>query len=139
MCKIILHKTIGGFEDELVQQVWRKRDLAQTQMKRAAGVARVAQIFFRTALFQHRRLQAQLRRAIGGDQTRDAAADDDYVCYCNCHISICLYCVLIQPHVRRLNNVPHFFNLCANKSIEHGRFAGNGVGAVARESIRHVG
>ena len=46
-------------------------------MKRAAGVARVAQIFFCYALFLHRGFQTQLRRAIGGDQARKTATDDD--------------------------------------------------------------
>ncbi len=87
--EVILHKTIGGVEDQLVQKIRIERDLAQAQMKRAAGVARIAQVFFGAALFQYGGFKAQLRGTVGGDQAGDAAADDHQIDIRGFHITIC--------------------------------------------------
>ena len=86
--EIVLHKSIGGFKNQLVQQFGIQRDFAQAQVKRAAGVARVTQILFSTALFEDNRFSPQLRCAIGGYQPGNAATNDNQVCTCGVHVNI---------------------------------------------------
>ena len=54
-------------------------DIVHADMKGAAGIARVAEVFFLRAFFQKNCLEAQLRASVGRRQPGDAPADNDYI------------------------------------------------------------